>query len=146
MDNLLALEALIVNKLKQDLNGFNQISGMPDLETIKSNVLQFTPACWISWDGDKVESTSAGGMDSKINQRWLVFIVVRNVSELIKGAASRNEAGLLMMQVYRALQGWQPQGYTELVRATAPAPVYSAGLLIAPLAFETTFITTACVA
>lgn len=144
MDSLLFLEAVIVDRLKCASTGFKHIGGMPNLEEVQSKVAQFTPACWVSWDGDTVVGTSGGGRQSKIKQRWLLFVAVRNVADNAKGAAARCEAGTLLMQVYKALQGFEVGGVAPLVRASAPAPVYAAGLLIAPIAFETEFITSSC--
>lgn len=145
MENYLAIEGALIERLKAEVPDFDAVLGMADLASMQESG-QPTPAAHIIYDGDTLPSgvnASAGkGAMQKVVQRWLVVVAVNNVRDTRGGTDTRADAGVLISQTLKALSGWQPlPGSRELVRVNAPKPGFNAGFGYFPLAFEAVIIT-----
>lgn len=144
MDNHLALEPLLIARLKSAVPGFRAVMGIADLESIPG-ASQTVPAAHVIYNGDTLpggEGRAGQGSAQVVVQSWLVVILVRNLRDALGGSAARSDAGLLLTDTIQALSGWQaaPE-FRPLVRVNAPRPAFNAGFGYFPLAFEARFIT-----
>lgn len=95
------------------------------------------PAAFVVADGYRVLETTGFGRVSRIASRWLVVVAVRNVAAVADGSAARAAGADLVAACMAALMGWQPRaGLQRMQLVDPPAPVYEAGLLLYPIAFE----------
>lgn len=145
MDNYLAIENALIERLRLEVPAFFDVLGWADLPSVRDSSLPDSAALVI-YDGDIIPTganTSAGkGAVQKVMQRWMVVVAVRNVRDMLGGADARTDAGLLITQVLKALSGWQPLPESrELVRVNAPKPDFIDGFGYFPLAFEAIIIT-----
>lgn len=143
MDNHLALEGLLIERLKSAVPEFRAVPGMADLAAMQESS-QITPAAHVIYWGDTVPSGNSAGQGSAqmVAQTWMVVVAVRSARDTRGGSGAREEAGTLMSDVIQALSGWMPgPGYLPMRRVNAPRPGFSAGFGYFPLAFETRFVT-----
>ena len=143
MGNHLALEPLLIARLKAEVADFRAVLGMADLASMQE-AGQTTPAAHVIYQGDTLpggDSRAGQGAVQMVVQTWLVVVAVRNVRDTVGGGAAREEAGLLITLTLKALSGWAAPGYRPLVRVNAPRPGFNAGYAYFPLAFEARMIT-----
>lgn len=143
MDNHLALEALLIERIKSAVPEFRDVFGMADLAAMQESS-QVTPAAHVIYQGDAIPSSNSAGQGTAqvVLQTWLVVVAVRSARDTRGGAGSREEAGPLIAAVIKALSGWQPAPeFRPLGRVNAPRPGFNAGFAYFPLAFEARFIT-----
>lgn len=140
MDNHLALEPLLIARLKEQVTGFRDVLGMADLAAMQE-ASQITPAAHVIYQGDTFPAKDGGGKHSTlVEQTWLVVVAVRNVRDTIGGAAARVEAGELITQTLKALSNWRPEPELRpLVLVNPPKPGFNAGFAYFPLAFKFVF-------
>lgn len=143
MNNHLALEQLLVERLRQAVPEFRDVLGMSDLAAMQESG-QITPAAHVIYQGDAIPSGSSAGQGAAqmVVQTWLVVIAVYSARDTGGGAGSREEAGPLISAVLDALSGWAPgNGFRPLTRVNAPRPGFNAGYAYFPLAFEARMVT-----
>lgn len=136
---MLAAEPLIRARLA-DLPGVTGgVHGMAalDLEGVAGKRL---PALFVACDGYRVlDDQSPGAV--RIAVRWLVVVAVRQVADVVGGTDARAAASDLAASVMAQLYRWQPSpDYQPMMPAQAPRPEYAAGVLLLPLAWETSQI------
>lgn len=136
LENWLAAEALIIDRLKAKVPEAKLVQAMPELDI--ENVAQKCPALIVIYQGDRLSDSALDGQVMIAEQIWSVVVVVKNVKDIAQGAASRVEAGLLMTKAIKALSGWQPNAdfKTGLTRINAGGAGYLAGVSWFPLAFK----------
>lgn len=140
LDNYLSAEALIIQRIKDQVPGLNAVLSADDLAGVEERS-QVAPAVHVLYGGDILAGGAAGsagrGAARIVRQRWFAVIVVRQARDAT-GSRARAEAGPLISKVLVALSGWPPSAaHRELVRLSAPNPLYRAGMAYFPLAFET---------
>lgn len=145
MENYLALEPLLIDRLKAEVPDFRAVLGMADLAAIMESS-QPTPAAHVVYRGDSPVpgNNSAGhGAVQLVAQNWWVVVAARNVRDTLGGADARADAGVLITKTLRALCGWQPSAdFRPLIRRfNTTAPGFNAGFAYFPLAFEARLIT-----
>lgn len=134
--NYLRIEALLRARIEASVAGLKAVLGAADLAGV-SEAAQITPAVHVLYDGDEVVTRGGDSVAVAVNQRWLVVVAVRNVRNQATGDAARAEAGELIWEVLRAVQGWQPAAdLGPLARVNGPAPAYISGFAYFPLAFN----------
>ncbi len=145
MSNYLALESLVIARLKATLPEINnQVQGAADLEGVKADQ-QVAPRIDVVPYGEGVlqgeKDGSRVGNVQICEPRILVVVVVRNVRDIRSGAATRSEAGELLWEANAALQGWKPDAdHGHLKKIPAPAPAYDRGFGYYPLAFASRIV------
>ncbi len=133
MDNYLEIEPLIVARLRAQIPDVPVFSswGQPMIK----EMVDLLPSIKVFLEEDKPEESVAVGRNQKIEQRWLILMVVRDAEE---------ESGLLISRIIRALAGWQPEGgrFFPLRRVQSSfMPDYSPnGIFYFPLTFATHFV------
>lgn len=141
--NHLALEALLIARLKSAVPDFRDVLGMADLAAMQESS-QTAPAAHVIYQGDSIPSGSSAGQGTAqvVVQSWLVVVAVRNARDTRGGTDARAEAGVLLTDTIKALSGWQaaPE-FRPMVRVNAPRPGFNAGFAYFPLAFEARFVT-----
>jgi len=141
MANHLAVEQLIKARLseKMCLIDDSKILSARDLEGVQAKS-QINPAIHVLYADDDVNvSDRAGsGIAQSIKQLWRVVVVVRNVRDTT-GESSRNDAGEIIDEVLKALQGWQPSAsHSPLKRTKSPfRTTYRDGFAYFPFQFST---------
>ena len=135
MDDYLAVEPLIVARLNDQLNNVTIKStwGMPKIQ----ETFDLPPAVLVFLEEDRpgLVNLLEDGASQKVEQIWLCLVLV---------ADAANEAGPLISQIIKALNGWQPPGetFSPLKRMKSSfAPDYSpSGVYYFPVAFSTSFV------
>ncbi len=143
MENHLAMEALLIERLKTEVPDFLAVLGMADLASMQE-AGQPAPAAHVIYQGDSIpggDSRAGNGAAQVVAQTWLVVVAVRNVRDTKGGAAAREDAGPLISKTLAALSGWAAPGFRPLRRVNAPRPGFNAGYGYFPLAFEAKLIT-----
>ncbi|ABK43779.1 hypothetical protein Mmc1_1268 [Magnetococcus marinus MC-1] len=131
MQNYLQIEGLIVQRLKDQLEGIRVLSswGMPVIH----EEAELPPTVIIFLEEDKPGPIQ--GNQQKVEQTWLCLVVVRD---------AESDAGALISRVITAVVGWTPDRtlFKPFQRtASAYSPDYSPnGIFYFPLAFETSFL------
>lgn len=134
--SFLAIESALVERLKARLPTGVHVLTRADLASVAEGS-QPTPAVHVVYQGYRVQENRPDGRAARVQQTWLVVIVVRNVRDAASGQAARGDAGDLAESVMSALMGWRPEIVNKAIKlANAPASGYRAGLLYLPLAFE----------
>lgn len=139
-ENYLALEPLIIDRLRDEIRCIDNIFSGADLASVKG-CSQIVPALHVLYMGDRIPggegSSACDGADQVLTQLWAVVVAVNNVTGILDGSEARQEAGPLISQVLETLQGWKPaQGFRALKRTTGPGPNYVEGFFYMPLVFE----------
>ncbi len=138
-ENFLALEPLIVARLKEQLADITpkvHVLTAFDLAGVEESK-QFTPAVHVIFGGYAVVSTPrSDGRAVRVSQKWIACPVVRNVHAARSGMATREDAGTLAQRVFQALLGFKPcNDITALQASHAPSGSYTPGFFYLPLAF-----------
>lgn len=136
---MLAAEALIRARLETLPGVTGGVHGMAELD-MQSVAGKRLPALFVACDGYRVlDDKSPGAV--KLAARWLVVVAVRQVADVVGGTDARAAASDLAAEVMARLYRWQPSpDYQPMLPAAAPRPEYAAGVLLLPLAFETSQI------
>ncbi|MEO5330544.1 MAG: hypothetical protein H7839_00865 [Magnetococcus sp. YQC-5] len=135
MDDYLAAEPLIVARLNDQIDNVSIKStwGMPKIQ----ETFDLPPAVLIILEADIPGQINLleDGPSQLVEQTWLCLVVVGD---------AQNEAGPLISQVIKALNGWQPSDTSfspfKRVKSTF-VPDYSPnGVYYFPVAFSTNFV------
>lgn len=141
MDNYLIAEQLIVERLTTRLRGVKKVLAAADLAGVAESS-QTTPAVHVVYQGYRPTQEKEDGATQQTEQTWLVVVAVRNVRDTRAATATREDAGPIMLDCLRALQGWLPsKEHSRLKLSTAPQAGYRAGFGYFPMAFTTKLIT-----
>lgn len=148
IEHYLAAEQLIVERIRAQMPDLKNVFGMADLASIQDNASQFAPCVCVVYDGDEVpqgDSARAGaGAAQVVQQRWVAWLIVRNVRSAARGEAARSEAGPMLSALLSALAGWSPgPDYRPLRRGSSPRPLYLTGTLHFPVLMLAPLITVA---
>lgn len=141
MANHLAAEQLIKNRLGQKVASISdaKILSARDLEGVKAKS-QVNPAIHVLYADDDVtvSDRKGSGQAQAIKQLWRVVLVVRNVSD-VSGESIREDAGEIIDEILKALQGWQPSAsHSPLQRTKSPfRTTYRDGFAYFPFQFST---------
>lgn len=135
MEDYLAAEPLIVARLNDQINNVTIQStwGMPKIQ----ETFDLPPAVMVFLEDDRPGQIQLldDGATQKVEQIWLCLIVV---------ADAENDAGPLISQVIRAINGWQPAGETfsafRRVKSSFVPDTSPNGVYYFPVAFSTSFI------
>jgi len=100
-DNFLALEPLIVARLKSALPADVHVLSAADLAGIAESA-QPTPAVHVLYRGYRVRDADVPAF-AAIEQTWLTVIAARNLTDLASGSDARQAAGPLAADVIDAL-------------------------------------------
>lgn len=123
-----AAESAIVQQLSAALPGVAVLTS-GELAAQDGRIAK-TPYVLVLYGGERVDGQVARGDASFAVQRWFVVLTV-------KDGGTRQSAGTLILDILRALAGWQPLAEARpMRRAEAPEPEYTDGLASFPLAFE----------
>jgi hypothetical protein len=135
--NLLALEPLLVARLKAELPSTIKVLTLPDIKAATDGTRP-VPAVDVIYGGYTVEEDKGGMI--KLTLKWLTMVAVRNLKEVREGAGARDEAGPLTDTVFEALHRWKPplEGYGTLRLANPIPPIYVLGTLHFPLVWTVT--------
>lgn len=137
-NDYLALEGLLISRLIDQVPALTDILGAADLDGVTDSQVA-VPSAHIIYLGDQVPEgkNSQSGCSQIVYQRWLVYLVVRNLRSPVTGADNRADAGPLITQVNTKLQGWKPSTeFGELLRITPPPVRYHGGNGYFPLAYK----------
>lgn len=131
-DNFLALEPLIIARLREVLPPHVYVLSAADLDAVAEST-QPTPAVHLLYLGCRPAESRDGFLT--FEQTWLTVIVVRNLTDTTSGAAARQDAGPLAMQVVDALHRRKFPPARPLLPVKAPNAGFSAGHFYLPLAW-----------
>jgi hypothetical protein len=136
MDNFLALEPLLMARLKAQLGALKvHVLAQADLDGVKENE-QLNPALHVIYQGAEPKDVRSDGRAARFEQTWLVVVATRNVASIKTGEDARLAAGALATVVLSALMGHKPTTSSKPLRLTsAPGPVYRQGFMYVPFAF-----------
>jgi hypothetical protein len=134
--NYLAAEPLLIARLTAKLPGIKILSAA-DLAGVAEGA-QNTPAVHVLYDGDRMADSSSDGAGMLVWQRWLAVVAVRNAKTQRTGEDARDDAGLILLDLLKALQGYKLSDDfpDRLRRVAAPRPLFNAGFLYIPTAWE----------
>lgn len=131
------VEQALVERLKAVLPNDVHVLTASDLADIDEG-RQPTPAVHVIYDGYRPGESRPDGKATRISQRWLTVIAVRNARGRGHGANAREDAMELTTQIAPKLMGYQPsKEIAPLFLSAAPAPGGSDGFLYVPLAWST---------
>jgi hypothetical protein len=141
MDNYLSAEQLIVDRLKAEVVGLAGVFSAADLDGVVDRQ-QIVPAAHVLYDGDRIADgagRSSTGEKQKVEQLWYVVLAVRNARTASTGEAARADAGVLLLRILKALQGWRlsPE-HDPMKRINGVNPGHASGFLYIPIRFSTT--------
>lgn len=144
LDNYLAAGALIEARIVAKAPNLKRVEGVGDLTAWLEDEAEFEkqisgklPAAFVGYDGDVLGDMTGDGFTHVAGQRWLVVLAVGNYRRADTNKGVVDAAGPLLSQLMAALNGWKPEGFTELIRQAAPRPGYRAGVGFYPLVFST---------
>lgn len=144
IEDYLAAGDLIAARIKGTIPAIRRIEGVGDLTTWLEDEAEFEkqvsgqmPAVFVGYDGDVIGDMTGEGSDHVAGQRWLVVLAVGNYRRADTNKGVVVAAGPLLSQLMVQLNGWKPDGFTELIRQAAPRPGYRQGVGFFPLVFAT---------
>lgn len=132
--NYLAAGPAIAERIRQACPAFTRVLEVQEAEDAKGVIgavalVVFAGESLSNADGRQMRR----GADCVAVQRWLVQVVVDNKNK----QKALGEAGFLLGDVIRALQGWKPENaVSSLYRVSPPNPFYGDGFASYPLLFE----------
>ncbi len=142
MDDYLALEDQLVERIRQSLPELKAVLTATDLASIQDDRKNELSAHVVYLGDDIPEGPDSQGSTGKIQlvtQNWLIVLVVK-FAGAATGKGNRKVAGPLISKLLVSLQGWQPVGsFKSFRRANAPRVIYNNGFGYYPFAFKTTF-------
>lgn len=131
------VEQALVKRLQDVLPGDVHVLTASDLADIDEG-RQPTPAVHVIYDGYRPGQGRPDGKATKIAQRWLTVVAVRNARGRGNGANAREDAIQLTSKIAPKLMGYQPgKDIAPLFLSAAPPPGGSDGFLYVPLAWST---------
>lgn len=135
----LALEPLLVARLRAEVSGVKTVQGVADLASLSSKQ-QVTPAIYVVYLGDIVGTTA--GNAQPCDQIWAVVPTVYYADASNTGEGARRTAGPLITRTLAALSNWRPrQDMKPLRRVQSNAPAeYDDGYGYFPLLFTSGFV------
>jgi len=134
MVDYLAVEPLIVARLKEQL--FSDVTiqstwGTPKIQEMP----ELPPAVLLLLEADNPGEVNHSGLAQKIEQIWTCIVVVKD---------AETEAGPLISQVIKALNGWQPEDTAfspfRRVKSGFSHEYSPSTVFYFPLAFSTSFV------
>lgn len=135
MDNLLAAEPLLRERLLTSVTGIRSVRGARTLAEAGRHP-PVSPSLFLVYEG--AQRILGHGPNQAFDLHWLVVAAVRNPRAAEEGTQERHEAGALLMQICSALQGWEPDAeHGPLRMATPPEPLFHQGYGYYPLRFAT---------
>ncbi len=136
----LAAEGAIIARLTANVPGLEQVSSEASVASLQSGQLD-TPAALVLWSHDTPEKNDDPEAPQRIEQTWLVCLVV-SVADDKTGERARAQAGPLITRVIRAMKAWVPaDGFEAFTFSAAIEPQLAAGgVLYIPIPFKTAFI------
>lgn len=137
-----ALESLIIAKLQADVTALKLVSGWGDFFK-KGFSTQINPAAYVIYGNYKTKGDEKNrqGKAQLITQKWVVALVVRNVTKSDSNEKVRVDAGPLLLEIFQSLNNASlSNDHGNLFFINAMAPTYAAGVGIFPLAFESQFV------
>lgn len=141
VDNFLQLESVLIDRLKTVLEPLTPRVGVfsaADISSFKESSLP-TPSVSLTYQGYRIDdSTRRDGLVVTVQQTWMVWVHVRNVSTMQSGEKARNQAGEIASHVLKAMMGFKPEEVNKPIVFTNSVPAqYFGGMLYLPLAFAT---------
>lgn len=144
IDNYLFLEELIIDRVKNEVNGLKVVEGRSALASLAEDQ-QVVPAVYVVYLGDQLaDDTSHQGVRrivQQVTQNWAAVLAVNPADGQNNGKLARHQAGTLLAQLIKALTGWVPhEGTAPLARASGTtATNYINNFCYYPLIFKTSF-------
>lgn len=144
-DNYLFLEQLIIERIKSEVKGLKKVEGLSNLASLEGE-RQVVPAAYVIYLNDVVSSgdNHQGALKKvqTITQEWAVVLTVNPADADKTGKNARQQAGVLLAEILKAMTGWKPDGATTAFsRATGrAAPSYFDSYFYYPVAFQINFI------
>ena len=139
MDNYLAAEALIIARLKENVEALKTVSDWSDYTTLDE--ASFTsPAAYVLFLGYRPVQEHSDGAVQQTEQLWGVVVAVRNARQARSKSGVREDAGPLMASVMAVLQGWKPSNEHSALKLTtldSARPSYGATVGFFPMTFAT---------
>ncbi|MBF0424330.1 MAG: hypothetical protein HQL66_00715 [Magnetococcales bacterium] len=135
-DDLLALEALLIDRIRTLLPTMQHVMGAKDLGGVKEETVP-APAILIVFQGARIEDTAESAVS--IRQTWALYVVAAGVKDLRGGSDKRQTAGPIIQALIAGLHYWMPgQGYAPLRLEAIHAPYYTeSGKGFFPIVFTT---------
>lgn len=99
-----------------------------------------TPAVLVSYAGGSPVQSRPDARAVRLEVRWLITAVVRNVANASQSTAGQ-AIGPLVEEIIEAVMGWQPEGTSRpLTLSALPAPGFGSGYLWVPLEFSSELV------
>lgn len=138
MDDLFAIQSLLIARLQEQIPELRLVRGARDLVSVQEQP-GTAPSAYVIYDGQ--EAGIGAGQEQMVEQKWLVVTVVRNVRGALFGGEERQEAGPLLLHTCQTLLGWQPGSeFGALSLIHAPGPTFKQGFGFYPLRFSSRVI------
>ncbi len=134
MDDYLALEPLIIARLNDQISGVT-IKSTWGLARFVEN-FDTPPAILLVLESDMPGEINVSGSAQVVDQVWTCFVIVKD---------SANEAGPLISQIIKAMNGWVPDPSCtpfNRIKSGFKHEYSPTGAMYFPLAFETRFVFT----
>ena len=106
-DNLFALEADLIDRLREATIGFRTIAS-PSIISGSSDVSPLLPAAFVQPGLGVMPTGEDAYSGTCFDQRWSVFVAVPHWQTDSPDYSATGRAGPLMSQVIAALDGWSP--------------------------------------
>ena len=137
MQDFLALETLLKDRIQSEVPGLRAVLSQADLDGVQRN-RQTTPAAHVIYGGYQVKDATPDQARVLITQRWWVVVAVRNVRDTNSNEAARQAAGPLIAGVLATLLGWKPDAdHSPLGLETSSARAqWTGGFGYLPLLFS----------
>lgn len=135
----LALEPLLIARLRAEVTGVKAVQGAADLASVSAKQ-QVTPAVYVIYLGDNVGPNA--GAAHVVSQTWAVVPTVYYADANGTGEGARRLAGPLIGQCIAALAGWTPRiDIKPLARVQSSTPAeYADNFGYFPLLFVGSFV------
>ncbi|MBK5072573.1 hypothetical protein I2492_06060 [Budviciaceae bacterium CWB-B4] len=136
-------EPLIIERLKEKLTDFTEITGAAGLAQVQDENIP-APAAYVIYQGDVLNASpgATGGVQARqqfVTQLWAVVIVVYFADGRGLGEQVNSIAGPYLSQVIDALSGWKPDTNNCLPIKRHPQQLpaqYEDGYGFFPLVFQ----------
>lgn len=137
MNDFLAAEPLIIQRLKDKVQCALRVDGAPELAAVQEES-QVTPAIYVIYYGYLPGRENGQQGVREIELRWIVVVCVRNLRDVKTGGGVREDAGPLIYDTMTALMGWRPDNHhTPLELEASPPPRIKPGFGYFPMVFKT---------
>lgn len=145
IDNFFLPEQDILTRLRVGLSGDvlgESIFAIDDMDTANPvSTTVITPAVYVAYAGFEAGESAGKGRRQKVNQRWLVVLVIAN-SGMLSTLKVRDKAGPLLLKIMGLLGGWSPDTtkYNPFEQESPPLPTYTGSYSEFPLVFKTEIV------